>query len=109
MWKSLTKIMELPPSTLVFCAHEYTQANLQFATTLFPHDTELLQVKEMVSSMRANGQQTIPSLLEQELRTNPFLRCRLPEVQRALGTANAVDAFTQVREGKDFWGRRQAI
>jgi hydroxyacylglutathione hydrolase len=105
MWKSLSKIMDLPPSTLVFCAHEYTEANLNFAMAAFKDDPEIQQVHAMVRDMRSRNEQTIPSLLEQELRTNPFLRCRLPEVQATFGKSNAVDAFTHVREGKDLWGR----
>jgi hydroxyacylglutathione hydrolase len=109
MWKSLTKIMQLPPNYLVFCAHEYTESNLHFARKLFPQDPEVLQVYNQVKDMRLRSEPTIPSLLEQELSTNPFLRCRLPEYQQQLGKSNAIEAFTAVRAWKDEFGRGSAI
>lgn len=105
MWKSLTKIMQLPPHYLVFCAHEYTESNLMYAAQVFTGDQEIEDVYKQVMELRRQGQQTIPSLLEQELRTNPFLRCRLSGYQERLGASSAVEAFTIVREGKDVWGR----
>jgi hydroxyacylglutathione hydrolase len=105
MWKSLSKIMELPSSYLVFCAHEYTEYNIMYALQVFPDDPELIQVYREIKQIREKGEQTVPSLLEQELRTNPFLRCRLPEVQAFLDTKTGVDAFTKVRTGKDMWRR----
>ena len=103
MWKSLTKIMSLPESTLVFCAHEYTQANVMFGINLFPDHHELRDIHAQVKSLRERGEQTVPSLLAQELRTNPFLRCRLPEVQLELKKSTALEAFTYVRTNKDAW------
>jgi len=105
MWKSLTKIMQLPSHYLVFCAHEYTEFNLMYAMEIFPDDQEIKEVYGQIMDLRRRGEQTIPSLLDQELRTNPFLRCRLPDYQNMLGATGAIDAFTRVREGKDVWGR----
>ena len=103
MWKSLSKIMSLPPSTMIFCAHEYTEYNVMFARTIFPDDEDLEKVHGSVSALRQAGEQTVPSLLEQELSTNPFLRCRHPDIQTRIGASSAVDAFTKVREGKNIW------
>lgn len=103
MWKSLSKIMSLPPSTMIFCAHEYTEYNIMFAQTIFPDDIELQQVYEYVVGLRQADEQTVPSLLEQELSTNPFLRCRLPEIQNRLGVSSAAEAFAKMREGKNVW------
>ena len=105
MWKSLSKIMELPPNMLVFCAHEYTESNVKFAMQMFNDDQELKAVHEEITELRSRGEQTIPSLLGQEMRTNPFLRCRLPEIQMKLSQPSAVEAFTRMRDGKDTWGR----
>ena len=103
MWKSLGKIMSLPPSTLIFCAHEYTEYNVMFARSIFPDDADLYEVLKTVRELRVRGEQTVPSLLEQELSTNPFLRCRLPQFQSQIGAKSAVEAFTMVREGKNIW------
>ena len=105
MWASLCKIMQLPSSYLVFCAHEYTEYNLMFALELFPQDAELIKLTHEIKAMRERNEQTVPSLLEQELRTNPFLRCRLPEIQKLFGADTAVDAFARMRTGKDVWKR----
>jgi hydroxyacylglutathione hydrolase len=103
MWNSITKIISLPPSTLMFCAHEYTEYNVMFARTVFPNDQQLDEVLDTVVSLRQKGEQTVPSLLGQELLTNPFLRCRIPEIQSRLGATNAIEAFRLIREGKNIW------
>ena len=108
MWDSLTKIMELPPNYLVFCAHEYTESNVKYALHALPDDMELMEVHKQVTDLRKNNQQTVPTLLEQELKTNPFLRCRLPAYQKLIGATNAIEAFTRVRQDKDLWGRGSA-
>ena len=41
MWESLDKIMQLPDETLVYCAHEYTKSNLEFALTIEPRNEDL--------------------------------------------------------------------
>lgn len=109
MWKSLSKIAKLPSHYLVFCAHEYTESNLLYARQVFRDDTEIEAVYRQVHELRSRGEPTVPSLLEQELATNPFLRCGSRYYQEILGKASALEAFTYVREGKDFWGRGNPI
>ena len=41
MWESLNKIMQLPDETIVYCAHEYTKSNLEFALTIEPRNEDL--------------------------------------------------------------------
>ncbi|HCP47716.1 MAG TPA: hydroxyacylglutathione hydrolase [Deltaproteobacteria bacterium] len=74
----------LDNSTLLYCAHEYTEANLRFARTVDPHNAELLALSEEVASLRARGKPTVPSRLEQEWAINPFLRCDSPTIRQAL-------------------------
>lgn len=105
MWNSLSLIMALPEDTVVFCAHEYTLMNLLFAKAVFPDDGEIRDLYETVREMRSKEEQTVPSLLSQELRTNPFLRCRHEQIQRMFAKTNAVDAFEYLRKRKDAWGR----
>jgi hydroxyacylglutathione hydrolase len=109
MWKSLSKIAELPSNYLVFCAHEYTEFNLLYARQVFRDDAEIEAVYNHVRGLREIGEPTVPSLLEQELATNPFLRCRSRRYQDILGKASALEAFTCLREGKDMWGRGSQI
>ena len=74
MRQSLAKLRELPESTRIYCAHEYTQANLAFALAVEPQNKLLHQRIESVNELRAAGLPSIPSILADELGTNPFLR-----------------------------------
>ncbi len=71
---SLAKIAELPEDTLLYCAHEYTMANLGFAKWVEPESADLLAREHAAQALRDNNQQTVPSLLSLEKSTNPFLR-----------------------------------
>lgn len=80
---SLRLIAQLPPSTLVYCAHEYTSANLGFARWVEPQNMPLLLRIEAEKSKRRQGLPTVPSSLEMELATNPFMRTGEPAVIKA--------------------------
>lgn len=83
MWDSLKKLRELPDATEVYCSHEYTQANLEFALKVEP-DNQLLQTRlNDVQALRKAQQSTIPSTIGVEKQTNPFLRCHLTSVKQA--------------------------
>ncbi len=104
---SLQKIAALPPQTRVYCAHEYTMANLGFAKWVEP-DSALIQARfEHASDLRARGEPTVPSLLKDELETNPFLRVGEPDVIMAAENyvgrklASGAEIFTAIRNWKD--------
>lgn len=103
MWDSLSKLAALPPDTLVYSGHEYTQANGRFAVTIEPGNPALAQRIKDTADARAAGRPTVPSLLSLELETNPFLRAKLPAVKQSLGMAEATDAevFGEIRTRKD--------
>jgi hydroxyacylglutathione hydrolase len=103
MWSSLQKIMALPPETVVYCAHEYTQANARFALTVDPDNADLRQRAARIDADRAAGRFTVPTTIAQELRTNPFLRASDPGLQRAIGMEGAppVEVFAETRRRKD--------
>jgi len=85
MYNSLKKISALPKDTKIYCAHEYTKKNISFALSLDPDDTNLKLRKALVFNMK----NTIPSSLEEELKTNPFLKC------------TSLEAFKRLRDLKD--------
>ena len=100
MWESLKRLANLPPSTVVYCAHEYTNANCQFALSVdASHDVFERCVR--VSKARSRGQWTVPTTIGLELATNPFLRAPLlkPEL-------DPVDAFAALRTAKDSFVAR---
>lgn len=82
MFASLTKLAQLPPSTQVYCAHEYTLNNIAFALNIEPNNAALLTRTEIDRDRVARGQPTLPSSIALELATNPFLRCHLPDLHR---------------------------
>jgi len=104
---SLRRIAALPPETLCYCAHEYTLANLGFANWVEPDSLALAARACDAQRLRDAGEPTVPSTLELELATNPFLRTEVPEVieaarrfaGRELGS-NA-EVFTALRRWKD--------
>jgi len=103
MWSSLRKLMSLPDSTLLYCAHEYTQANARFALTVEPDNADLVARAAEVDRLRTAGRPTVPSTLALELRTNPFLRAESPALQKTLGLdgADPVEVFAETRRRKD--------
>ncbi len=77
---SLRRIAALPPETLVYCAHEYTLANLGFALWVEPDNAAIEARREAEQAKRLQGKPTVPSSLALELETNPFLRTGEPAV-----------------------------
>lgn len=84
LFASLQRLAALPPSTQVYCGHEYTLANLRFALTVEPDNAALRARAQRCAKQREQGQPTVPSTLGEELATNPFLRCHEPAVRIAV-------------------------
>ena len=103
MWSSLSRLRALPSETRVYCAHEYTQSNIQFAVTVDPNNLALRTRESDVKMKRERGEPTVPSRLGEELAVNPFLRADQKDLQEALGMVGAdpVAVFTEVRQRKD--------
>ena len=103
MWQSLTKLAALPPQTLVCSGHEYTTSNIRFALSLEPDNPALISRSKRVAAAREDGRPTVPSVLSDELSTNPFLRATRPEMKAVLGMTGASDAecFAEIRRRKD--------
>ncbi|GBE93362.1 hydroxyacylglutathione hydrolase [Nostoc cycadae] len=101
MVSSLEKLRSLPDNTRVWCAHEYTLKNLQFALTVDGENTDLQQRYAEVNTFRTQGKATVPSLLGVEKRTNPFLRWEQPSLQLAANSNDAVQTFARIRGMKD--------
>lgn len=109
MWQSLSRLAALPPSTEVYCAHEYTLANLRFALAVEP-DNQALQARcAEAQRLREEGKPTVPTTIADELAINPYLRVRQPQVIAAAeafhGSALAGDAqvFAALRGWKDVF------
>lgn len=107
MHQSLTKLANLPPATLVYCAHEYTQANLNFALAVEPENVELQRYDKTVSVLRQNNQSSIPTNIGLELLINPFLRTDKSSIKLAAQKHSQqllttdIEVFTVIRRWKD--------
>jgi hydroxyacylglutathione hydrolase len=107
MKASLEKIAGLPDDTLVYCGHEYTQRNLEFAATLEPRNQDLARRRAEVERQRRRGEPTIPSTIAVEKATNPFLRTDSAELRASVrsrvrdGCDDPVAVFAAVRQLKD--------
>ncbi|MGM0767553.1 MAG: hydroxyacylglutathione hydrolase [Pseudomonadota bacterium] len=112
MRESLESLRQLPDDTRVYCAHEYTLANLRFARHWLPDDEALQQFEAHCQTLRDSGKPTVPSVLGDEKRMNPFLRWDDPRVIAAAETycadndlpaSSPNDVFAAVRHGKDHF------
>lgn len=105
---SLQRLGSLPNDTKVYCAHEYTEANLRFALACEPSNSDLKQRIEDTRKLRAEGQPSVPSTIGLERATNPFLRCNNAEIlytlqQRGLKDPSELGAFTFLRAWKNHF------
>lgn len=107
LFHSLQQIAQLPLDTRVYCAHEYTQANLRFATEVEPNNKRIQQRLKDTELLRQRGLPSLPSLLALELETNPFLRCDNEQVKQAAEQWSAQQletkqqVFAAIRKWKD--------
>lgn len=108
MHASLLRLAALPGDTEVYCAHEYTEANLRFALAVEPDNNDILRYRDEVRARRASGQPTLPSTLDRERHVNPFLRVSVPAVRLAAEKASgqALSSDTEVFAGLRRWKDR---
>ena len=93
----------MPGTTRVWCAHEYTEANLRFAITQDPRNAALQQRYAAVQAQRAAAEPTVPTTVAMEQATNPFLRCRELALQQTTGTTEPVAVLAEIRRRKDVF------
>jgi hydroxyacylglutathione hydrolase len=109
MVDSLQKLADLPNQTAVYCGHEYTQANIRFARIVEPGNQALIKREAEVKELRALDIPTLPSTIELEKATNPFLRCSQAEIIQSVSNhagkplTDAVSVFAALREWKNHF------
>jgi hydroxyacylglutathione hydrolase len=108
MYHSLQKLAKLPKETLIYCTHEYTLKNVQFALTIEPNNIALQKRFLEVKTLREQQKPSLPSTLAIELATNPFLRCDvLVNNYHALTNNNltytAIDKFAEIRSKRNVY------
>lgn len=104
MYQSLCVTLgALPKPTKVYCGHEYTVKNLQFALTIEPNNERITQKLSWAQRQRQMNQPTVPSTIEEELETNPFMRVESPLQQASVGCDSPVETLREIRTRKDNW------
>jgi len=93
----INTLASLPPSTKVYCGHEYTASNLKFAASVDP-DNQVLKDKVSIVS---NQQYTVPSTIGDELKFNPFMRVHEEAIKKATGKSDPVEVMGILREMKN--------
>ena len=103
MLQSLKKIKKLPKNTMIYCGHEYTYKNAEFCLKYDTDNIDLKKKFEKVKKLRLANLPTIPSSLEDELKSNIFLRCDQEDLKTKLNMKNQEDfkVFKKVRDLKD--------
>jgi hydroxyacylglutathione hydrolase len=103
MWRSLDIIRNLPPETLIYSGFECTQPNARFALSIDRKNLWLQSRIKRIDQATSSGQATVPSKLEDEHATNPFLRCDDPRIAAAIGLvgATSVEVFAELRKRRD--------
>jgi hydroxyacylglutathione hydrolase len=108
MWASLGKLRELPDETMVYCGHEYTEANARFALMIDKNNPDLKLRADDAHKKRQLGHPTLPIALGTEKKTNPFLRVDNKDFQHALAKngfplegADPIAVFAALRAAKD--------
>lgn len=104
--KSLETLAQLPIQTQIFCTHEYTLANLQFSLAVEPTNPDIIEHINRAEIQQQKGEPTLPSVLSEELKINPFLRTNIETViEQALNqgaqSSKPVDVFATLREWKN--------
>jgi hydroxyacylglutathione hydrolase len=107
MFESLKKLKQLPDNTLIYCGHEYTKSNLLFSVEVEPENNDLIMRNTEIDNLLLENGSSLPSSIELEKKTNPFLRCDVLsdniQLIQKFGLNNPLEReiFKYIREWKD--------
>mmetsp|Transcript_6038 Transcript_6038/g.10723 ORF Transcript_6038/g.10723 Transcript_6038/m.10723 type:complete len:316 (+) Transcript_6038:55-1002(+) len=102
MQKVMARIRsEFPKETAVFCGHEYTVGNLKFAKSIEPQNEAVEEKLNWAVQKLAKNEFTVPSVLAEELKYNPFLRTNSDSIQKATGLVDPVQVMSKLRSLKN--------
>ena len=103
MFRSLNKLKNLPIDTKIYCGHEYTKKNLEFCLQYDTDNEFLIKKSNWINSKIESNSPTIPISIDEEKKTNIFLRFNEPSIKNALDLNNASEQeiFSKLRDLKD--------
>lgn len=102
-WSGLKALRGLDESTYIWCGHEYTLANVAFALSVDPDNSDLREFATQVRRLRDLGKPTLPQTIGDERKRNPFLRADDQNFAHILGMQgkSSEEVFAHLRKGKD--------
>ena len=103
MWDSLLKIRNLPKKTKIYCGHEYTKSNADFALTIEKNNNKLIKRSDEINKLLNENCFTVPTTVKKEIETNPFLRADNDNIKKDLEmySASTEEIFGEIRKRKD--------
>ena len=103
MWNSLLKIRNLPKETKIYCGHEYTRNNADFALTIEKNNNKLIKRSDEINKLINENSFTVPTTVEKEIESNPFLRADNNNIKKNLemDSASTEEIFGEIRKRKD--------
>ena len=106
MFIALKKISKYPKETKIFCGHEYTLSNLKFALAVDENNEDLIKEYDNIKNMVDSGNPSLPTILEKELKINPFLRCDNHHIKNKIVSKfntsdDELEVFCALRQWKD--------
>ena len=105
MWDSLLKIRNLPKKTQIYCGHEYSKSNADFALSVEKNNNKLIERSDEINKLINENSFTVPTTLEKEIECNPFLRADVDNIKKNLEMENAspAEVFGEIRTKKDIF------
>ena len=106
MFIALKKISKYPKETKIFCGHEYTLSNLKFALAVDENNEDLIEEYDNIKNIVDSGNPSLPTILEKELKINPFLRCDNHHIKNKIVSKfntsdDELEVFSALRQWKD--------
>ena len=106
MFIALKKISKYPKETKIFCGHEYTLSNLKFALAVDENNEDLIKEYDNIKNIVDSGNPSLPTILEKELKINPFLRCGNHHIKNKIVSKfntsdDELEVFCALRQWKD--------
>ena len=103
MWDSLLKIRNLPKETLIYCGHEYTKNNADFALTIEKNNNKLIKRFDEINKLINENSFTVPTTIKKEMETNPFFRADNDNIKKnlSMNSASTEEIFGEIRKRKD--------
>lgn len=107
MLQAMKYFADLPDDTQIFCTHEYSLANLNFALAVEPDNNDIKEAISSCNALRADDKPTLPSTIQQEKKINPFMRTQHQDVITAANEFSAaqleseIEIFASIREWKN--------